>query len=99
LLERLQLKPRSTNSAAAADFAEGSIRQLQDWAASIPNFPGIKQVKRELNKVTVIPEYCYLNPDHGGTSAGIVFHSDGGRGNACKHDGCALPFKDWWAKV
>ena len=97
LLERMQLQPgqRSIN----ASFGEQSLAQLNHWAATIPNFPATKQIKREPDKITVIPEYCYLNPEHQGTSPGIVFHSDGGRGNACKHEGCNLPFKAWWAKV
>jgi AAA domain len=97
LLERMQLKPAT--STAAAEDSSGDIQKLNHWAATIPGFPAIKRLKRDGDKVTVIPEHCYLNPDHAGTSAGIVFHSDGGRGNVCKHDGCNRPFAEWWADV
>jgi hypothetical protein len=98
LLEKLQFKPLKVN-AQVSGIGEEGIRKLKEWASTIPDFPAIKQIKHERDKVTVIPERCYLNADHEGTSAGIVFHADGGRGNVCKHDGCSLPFKDWWAEV
>lgn len=99
LLERMQPKPLKKAKEASGGFAEPELAKLNEWAQTIPDFPAIQRVKREADKVTVIPEHCYLNADHSGTSAGIVFHADGGRGNVCKHDGCALPFAEWWAQV
>jgi hypothetical protein len=99
LLERMQLKPLPKATETIVGFSERQIAKLTDWSRTIPDFPAIKIVKRDSAKVTVIPEHCYLNPDHTGTSAGIVFHADGGRGNACKHDGCNMPFSEWWKLV
>jgi hypothetical protein len=99
LLERLQVKPVAKVTEMIAGFSETEIAKLTEWSRTIPEFPAIKTVKRDSAKVTVIPEYCYLNPDHTGTSAGIVFHADGGRGNACKHDSCNRPFAEWWKLV
>jgi hypothetical protein len=98
-LERMQLKPLPKAAEASGVFAEPSIAKLTEWSQTVPDFPGIQRIKRDAEKVTVIPEHCYLNPDHSGTSAGIVFHADGGRGNVCKHEGCAVPFAEWWARV
>jgi AAA domain len=99
LLERMQLNPLPKAKEASAGFADPSIAKLTEWSKTVPDFPAIKTTKREAEKVTVIPEHCYLNPDHTGTSSGIVFHADGGIGNACKHSGCALPFPEWWKLV
>jgi hypothetical protein len=99
LLERMQLKPLPEATETIVGFSERQIAKLTEWSRTIPDFPPIKTVKRDSAKVTVIPEHCYLNPDHTGTSAGIVFHADGGRGNACKHDGCNMPFGEWWKLV
>jgi hypothetical protein len=99
LLERMQLKPLKAKEATGAGFADLAITQLTEWSQTVPDFPAIEITKREADKVIVIPEHCYLNPDHSGTSSGIVFHADGGIGNACKHSGCALPFTEWWVQV
>jgi AAA domain-containing protein len=99
LLERMQLKPLPKATESIIEFSERQIAKLTEWSRTIPDFPAIKTIKRDTAKVTIIPNHCYLNPDHTGTSAGIVFHSDGGRGNACKHDGCNMPFAEWWKLV
>jgi len=99
LLERMQLKPVPKAKEVSDGFADSSIAKLTEWSKTVPDFPAIKTAKREAEKVTVIPEHCYLNPDHTGTSSGIVFHADGGIGNACKHSGCAVPFPEWWKLV
>jgi len=100
LLERMQCKKETAALLPdAGDIIERQIAKLREWADTVPGFPKIARLKREANKVTVIPEFCYLNPDHQGTSPGITFHADGGRGNSCKHEGCAMPFKAWWAEV
>jgi hypothetical protein len=97
-LEQHQLKPAKAKETISG-FSEGEIAKLTEWSKTVPDFPAIKTIKRDKEKVTVIPEHCYLNPDHSGTSAGIVFHADGGRGNVCKHDGCNVPFSEWWKLV
>jgi len=99
LLERMQVKNKVRSNGTVDGLATREIAKLTEWSNSIPGFPSIKRLKNESDKVIVIPEHCYLNSDHAGTSSGIVFHADGGRGNACKHDGCALPFGEWWARV
>ena len=100
LLERMQLKAKTSAKATGArSIGEDGIRLLTKWANTVPGFPAIKRIKTDGDKVTVIPEHCYLNADHTGTSAGIVFHSDGGRGNVCKHHGCRMPFAEWWSEV
>ena len=104
LLERMQLKPlpKATEAEAIAGWverAEKSIAELREWSQTVPDFPAIQRVKREADKIIAIPECCYLNPDHSGSSAGIVFHSDGGIGNVCKHESCNKPFPAWWKLV
>jgi len=99
LLERMQLKALPKAKEVSSGFSDMGIAKLTEWSNSVPDFPAIKMIKRDRERITVIPEHCYLNPDHTGTSAGIVFHADGGRGNACKHDGCNMPFAEWWKLV
>jgi AAA domain len=99
LLERMQSKTSLKAGPTIASFSDRQINKLKEWSRTVPDFPGITNIKCGEDKVTVIPEYCYLNPDHTGTSAGIVFHADGGRGNACKHDGCNIRFGEWWKLV
>jgi hypothetical protein len=105
LLERMQLRPlpkateRGEAIAEWVEQAEKSIAKLTEWSQAVPDFPTVKRVKRETDKIVAIPECCYLNPDHSGSSAGIVFHADGGIGNVCKHDTCSKPFEEWWRLV
>ena len=105
LLERMQLRPllKATEAGEAIagwiEATEKSIAKLTDWSKTVPDFPAIKRVKREADKIVVIPECCYLSPDHSGSSGGIVFHADGGIGNVCKHDTCNKAFEEWWKLV
>jgi hypothetical protein len=105
LLEKMQLRPlqNSTDEGAPiagwVEAAEKSIAKLTEWNKTVSEFPAVKRVKREADRIVAIPEFCYLSPDHSGSSAGIVFHADGGTGNVCKHDSCSKPFEEWWKLV